>query len=58
MKLTENLYLVGGGPFGLSHEFDSSIYLVDCGAESVLVDTGAGIDTHKIIDNIKRWLKS
>ena len=54
MKLTENIYLIGGGPFGLSHEFDSSIYLVDCGSEFVLVDTGAGIDTYRIIDNIKK----
>ena len=53
MKLTENLYLVGGGPYGLSHEFDSNIYLVDCGESSALVDTGAGINTHEIINNIK-----
>lgn len=54
MKLTENIYLVGGGPFGLSHEFDSSIYLVNCDSSLVLVDAGAGIDTYRIIDNVKK----
>lgn len=54
MKLTRNVHLIGGGPFGLSHEFDSNIYLVNCGSNIVLIDAGAGIDVYRISDNIKK----
>lgn len=43
MRLTEEVYLVGGSPsygFGLSGEMDSHVYLVDGGAELALVDCG------------------
>ncbi len=53
MKLTENVYLVGSGHYGLSHEFDCSIYVVDCGDQLVLIDSGAGCDVGSIIENIE-----
>lgn len=54
MKLTRSVFLVGSGHFGISHEFDSSVYVVDCGDELVMVDTGAGCGTSAIVENIKR----
>ena len=48
MKLTDDIYLVGGGPvtgFGLTSGFDSHVYLVDGGGELALVDTGVGGET-------------
>ena len=53
MRVTNHIYLVGSGPYGLSHEFDSNIYLVDCEGALVLIDTGAGIDVKRILNNIK-----
>jgi glyoxylase-like metal-dependent hydrolase (beta-lactamase superfamily II) len=47
MKLTDNVYLVGGGPFsgfGLTPDADSHVYLIDGGSELALVDCGLGLD--------------
>ncbi len=47
MKLTENVYLVGGGPFsgfGLTPDADAHTYLVDGGSELALIDCGLGLD--------------
>ena len=54
MRLTENVYIVGSGHFGLSHEFDSRVYLVNCNGELVLIDAGAGCNVDKIIQNIEK----
>jgi glyoxylase-like metal-dependent hydrolase (beta-lactamase superfamily II) len=54
MKLTHSVYLVGSGHFGLSHEFDCSVYVVDCRDELVMIDAGAGCDTNSIVENVKR----
>ncbi len=54
MKLTENVYLVGSGHYGLSHEFDSSIYIIDCNSELVMIDTGAGCNIERVMNNIKK----
>jgi glyoxylase-like metal-dependent hydrolase (beta-lactamase superfamily II) len=53
MKLTDSVYLVGGSAYGLSAQGDCNIYLVDCGAEYTLIDTGGGMGVKRIIDNIK-----
>jgi glyoxylase-like metal-dependent hydrolase (beta-lactamase superfamily II) len=47
MQLTQNIYLVGGGPFsgfGLTPDADSHVYLVDGGTELALIDCGLGLD--------------
>ncbi len=54
MKLAESVYLVGSGHFGLSHEFDCSVYVVDGRDELIMIDTGAGCDPRAIVENIKR----
>ncbi|MGA8117001.1 MAG: MBL fold metallo-hydrolase [Actinocatenispora sp.] len=49
----ERLALVGGGGFGLSDALDGHVYLLRTGAgRGVLVDTGAGRDTGRILANV------
>lgn len=45
MRLTPEVYLVGGGNFGfnLSDAFDSHVYIVDGGSELAMIDTGTGM---------------
>lgn len=57
MRLTSEVYLVGGGPglgFGLSDDPDCHVYLVDGGDEYALVDCGmaAGASLDRIAANI------
>lgn len=54
MRLTERIYLVGGGSFRYSDKGDCNIFLVDCGETLALVDSGAGKGTSRIFENIKR----
>ena len=54
MKLTDNIYLIGGSGFGLSPTGDCNIYLIDGKSEMALVDTGGGDDVVTLLDNIKR----
>ena len=53
MKLTNHVYLVGSGNFGLSHCFDCSVFIVDCGKELVMIDAGAGCEPERIVRNMK-----
>ncbi len=54
MRLTERIWLVGSGlqGFGLTNDFDCHVYLVDCGASVVLIDSGAGIEPERIAAEI------
>lgn len=54
MRLSESIFMVGSGPFGLSHEFDCNVYIINCGGSLVMIDTGAGCNTKTIIENIKK----
>ena len=56
IKLTDRLYLVGSGQLGLSQAMDCHQYLVDCGNEYVLVDSGAGTreSLEDLRDNLSR----
>ena len=58
MKLLEDIYIVGGGEYGIgiSHNLDSNIFLIDCGDEAVLIDSGVGVDSGIIIKNIEKLL--
>ena len=51
MKLTSKVSLVGSGDlgFGLTHDRDCNVYLLDGGGQLALVDAGAGIDPSGII---------
>ena len=53
MKLTDRIYLVGGSAYGYSAPGDCNMYLVDCGDELALIDTGGGKGIPKVLENIK-----
>ena len=55
MRLTENVYLEGGGTFGfsLSEEHDCHVYVIDTGGVLALVDAGAGITLEPILQNMR-----
>jgi hydroxyacylglutathione hydrolase len=53
MKITDNIYIVGGSSFGLSHEFDGNIYIIDCKNKLIMIDTGAGLGINIVLENIK-----
>jgi glyoxylase-like metal-dependent hydrolase (beta-lactamase superfamily II) len=55
MKLTNDVYLVGGGDYGfnLTHRLDCHTYLVDGGGELALIDAGFGPGTDEILELIK-----
>ena len=55
MRLTEHIYLVGGGDvgFGITHPLDSHVYLVTDGKSGALIDSGVGIDIEPILQNIR-----
>lgn len=54
MRLIDRLYLVGGGGFGLSHEFDCNVYAIDIGDGLVMIDSGAGLGVDDILANLAR----
>ncbi len=56
MKLTDDVYLVGGGDYGfnLTHRLDCHVYAIDAGEEIVLVDAGFGPGTDEILDHMRR----
>lgn len=56
MKLTDDVYLVGSGNIGvrLTHPSDCHVYLFDLhDGTYALVDAGVGIETDRIVNNIK-----
>ncbi len=55
MRITEDVYLVGGGnlAFNLSHEGDCHIYAIASGDEIVLVDSGLGPGISQVLDNMR-----
>jgi hydroxyacylglutathione hydrolase len=55
MRLTEDVYLVGGGDYGfnLTHRLDCHTYLVDGGDELALIDAGFGPGTEDILRLIR-----
>ncbi|MEM3466125.1 MAG: MBL fold metallo-hydrolase [Candidatus Jordarchaeales archaeon] len=52
LKVLEGVFLVGGA--GISHEADCCIYLVDIDGSLVLIDSGVGVDTERIVENVKK----
>src|SRR5689334_13084790 len=55
MRLSEDVYLVGGGDysFNQSHRLDCHTYVVDGGDELVLIDAGFGPGTDQIVANMR-----
>jgi glyoxylase-like metal-dependent hydrolase (beta-lactamase superfamily II) len=54
LKLTERVYLIGGGAYGYSATGDCNMYLVDCKGSLALIDTGGGNGIPRVIDNIRK----
>ena len=54
MRLTEKVYLIGGGGFGYSAPGDCNMYLVDCGNGVALIDAGGGGGVPMVLENIRR----
>ena len=56
MKLTEDVYLVGGGDYGfnLSHRLDCHVYVIDASDELIMVDSGFGPGTDQILESMKQ----
>ena len=63
MKITENIFIIGSGNFGLSHETDCNVYLIGSGDQFAIIDCGSGICSDIIINNVlnegikKEWIK-
>ena len=55
MQLIGRVYLVGSGAMGfsLTHPSDCHIYFINSGHESALIDTGAGLGTEAVLENIR-----
>lgn len=55
MQITNEVFIVGSGlnGFGLSSLYDCNVYLIDGGKEKVLIDSGTGLGTGEILDNIR-----
>jgi glyoxylase-like metal-dependent hydrolase (beta-lactamase superfamily II) len=55
MRISDRVFLVGGGSagFGLSHDSDCHVYLIDGGSEAALIDAGAGLGRDDILANIR-----
>lgn len=56
MRLTEQLALVGCGDARYTDEYDCNVYAVAAPAGPVLIDTGGGRDTDRILANAERDL--
>ena len=51
MKLTDSIYMVASGSrwgFGLTHELDCNVYLIDTGEGCILIDSGTGLEPEKM----------
>jgi len=53
MRITRDVYMVGSGAIRLSNEHDCHIYLIDGGEELALVDAGVGLQSERIVENIR-----
>ena len=55
MKISDRIHLIASGLLGcsLTHDSDCNVYAIDCGGEFVVVDSGCGIETDRLIANLK-----
>jgi hydroxyacylglutathione hydrolase len=54
LHLSEHIRLVGSGQIGLSNRMDCHVYLVGAGDAFYLVDAGVGVETERLLDNVRR----
>jgi hydroxyacylglutathione hydrolase len=53
VRLTEHIALVGSSRFGLSSPYDCSVYALDCGDDTLLIDAGCGLEPELIEANLR-----
>ena len=55
MRLADRIHLVGSGSIGfdLTDAYDCHVFLLDGGGELALLDTGAGMGTARILENVR-----
>lgn len=55
MKLTDHVYVVGGGSlgYGLSSPYDCNVYAIDGGEGVLLIDAGSGLGEDAILDRLR-----
>ncbi len=55
MQIASGIFLIASGNLGVSltHPLDCNAYALQCGDEYVLIDSGAGVETERIIDVLK-----
>ena len=56
MRLLPDVYLVGSGEIGLSNSYDCHVYVLDGGDDAVLIDSGSGIDSERLVANIAQHI--
>jgi glyoxylase-like metal-dependent hydrolase (beta-lactamase superfamily II) len=56
VKITDLIHLVGSGRSGIfiSHRCDSHVYLIESPGGHVMIDAGVGLETDRIIENIRK----
>ncbi|MFC1694323.1 MBL fold metallo-hydrolase [Candidatus Latescibacterota bacterium] len=56
MKISEGIYLVGSGQAGfmISNRSDCHVYLLENPEGHILIDAGVGLETERIVENIKK----
>ena len=50
-EIAEGIYIIGGP--SITHAEDAASFIVDCGQELVMIDSGAGGTSHLLVDNIE-----
>ncbi len=53
MKLCDGIFMVGSGEFGLSNNYDCSVYIIDAGENLFMIDCGSGVNAERIVQNMK-----
>jgi hydroxyacylglutathione hydrolase len=55
LKISDHIHLVASGLLGcsLTHDSDCNVYAIDGGGEFALIDSGCGIETDRLIQNLK-----
>jgi glyoxylase-like metal-dependent hydrolase (beta-lactamase superfamily II) len=58
LRILPDVYVVGSGTpgFGLSHDCDCHVYLIDGGDEIAIIDAGSGIKSEAVFDHIHNML--
>lgn len=54
MKLTDHVYVIGGGSlgYGISSDYDCNVYAFDSGEEVILIDAGSGIEPELLLKRL------